>query len=186
MVAYLRKKGAGSVSLVKQSTRDRKTHGRRHIDDRKFVGMYVHDRTSFKPRSEFLSGGSLPNSEVPKEYADEYFQKNAVDETSLARELLERKKRYVRPQPRKGAVQKSGIVSYAQRLLQRLVKKSFNSVYGEDAEKEKALRLTGKAVEYSQLPIVSGSNTHYKQSICYEAFYRSKSKHNTLINTPDI
>lgn len=108
------------------------------IDDRKFVEMYVHDRTSFKPRSEFLLRRELAKLGVAKEYVDEYFQKNRMDETSLARDLLERKKRTFDRSRGKERFNKA--VSFLMRkgFSYDLSKKAFNSVYGDDPEKEKA------------------------------------------------
>ncbi len=139
IVAYLRKKGARFHfndetidAVIAKLTEEG------HINDRKFVGMYVHDRTSFKPRSEFLLRRELAKLGVPKEYTDEYFQKNAVDETSLARDLLERRKRSFDRSHGKDRFKKA--VSFLMRkgFSYDMSKKAFNSVYGEDTEKEKA------------------------------------------------
>lgn len=94
MVKYLEKKsiryhfGADLIAAAIAQLEEEKL-----VDDRQFVEMYVHDRTLLKPRSEFLLRQELLKLGVAKDLINDYFAAHPVEETSLAREALERKKR---------------------------------------------------------------------------------------------
>lgn len=62
-----------------------------HLNDERFVSMYVHDRMMLKPRSPFLLKLELSRLGVSKDIIDAYFEKNPTDEFPLACETLKKK-----------------------------------------------------------------------------------------------
>lgn len=103
------------------------------LDDRKFIEMYVHDRTLFKPRSEYLLRRELQKLGIAKDLMDEYFSLHTIDESSLAYDALLRKKRIIDTQKEDERFKKA--VSFLMRkgFSYDISKKAFHKLYQTDA-----------------------------------------------------
>lgn len=63
------------------------------LDDEAFVGKYVRTRITLKPRGKYLLKIELRKKGINEHLIESYFAKNKIDETEIARELLERNSR---------------------------------------------------------------------------------------------
>lgn len=61
------------------------------IDDKKFIDWFVRNRTTLKPKGEKMLRRELLQKGINKELLDNFFSKNAVDEESLALQILEKR-----------------------------------------------------------------------------------------------
>lgn len=86
---YLEKKSPRfhfDTATIEETIKQLKEQG--YIDDKKFVGMYVKDRTLLKPRSTFLLRRELTHLGISKDLIEEYFSQNITDESVLASNTL--------------------------------------------------------------------------------------------------
>lgn len=63
------------------------------LDDEAFVGKYVRTRITLNPRGKYLLKIELRKKGINEHLIESYFAKNKIDETEIARELLERNSR---------------------------------------------------------------------------------------------
>jgi len=61
------------------------------VDDKKFIELFVQDRTALKPKGERLLIRELKQKGISDDLIKEYFSKNAINEESLALKILERR-----------------------------------------------------------------------------------------------
>ena len=61
------------------------------LDDKKFVGMFIEDRKNLKPKGRFVLKQELIKHGIDKKLIDDYFEKNSINEESLAEKALLRR-----------------------------------------------------------------------------------------------
>lgn len=62
------------------------------IDDKGFAVWWIEQRTAFKPRGKRALGAELRNKGIKKEIIEEVFGEIELDEESIARQILQKKK----------------------------------------------------------------------------------------------
>lgn len=62
------------------------------INDKEFIKWWVEQRSSFKPRGKFVLKRELFEKGVSGELIDRYFEENKLDEYTLAKKVLQKKK----------------------------------------------------------------------------------------------
>ena len=90
---YLEKKSLRfhfDEKLIQETIKQLKEQG--YVDDKKFVGMYVKDRTLLKPRSTFLLKRELAHLGIEKDLIEEYFSQHETDDSALALKTLNGRK----------------------------------------------------------------------------------------------
>ena len=90
--SYLEKKSLRfhfNALIIQETIKQLKEQG--YIDDRKFIGMYVKDRTLLRPRSFFLIKQELFRLGISKDLIEEYFSRHVTDESALALNALNKK-----------------------------------------------------------------------------------------------
>lgn len=78
-----------------------------YVDDRKFIDMYVRDRTLLKPKGKRALIAELIKHGVAKDMIDEYFSGREMDEESLAYETLVKRWSRLEGLPREKKFEKS-------------------------------------------------------------------------------
>ena len=73
-------------NTIQETIKQLKEQG--YINDKKFVSMYVKDRTLLKPRSTFLLQRELSHLGISKDLIEEYFSEHEMDESALALKTL--------------------------------------------------------------------------------------------------
>lgn len=61
------------------------------IDDKKFIDLYVRDRTALKPKGKMLLIRELKQKGINEELIEEYFSINKIDEEKLALQILQKR-----------------------------------------------------------------------------------------------
>lgn len=130
IIRYLEKKSKKykfDSSLIPETIRRLEDEG--IINDKKFIEAYVHDRSLFKPRSEFILRQELYKLGIGKELVEEYFVNNHIDEYTLAKDALERKKRVFEGLKEQERFKKS--VAYLMRkgFSYDVAKQTYHSIY---------------------------------------------------------
>lgn len=90
---YLEKKSPRfhfDTATIQETIKQLKEQG--YVDDKKFVGMYVKDRTLLKPRSTFLLRRELAHLGISKDLIEEYFSQHETVDSTLALKTLNARK----------------------------------------------------------------------------------------------
>ncbi len=61
------------------------------VDDKKFVDLFIRDRTALKPKGKKLLTKELKQKGISDELIEQYFLENNIDEESLAFKILEKR-----------------------------------------------------------------------------------------------
>ncbi|MBI4973368.1 RecX family transcriptional regulator [Candidatus Roizmanbacteria bacterium] len=115
------------TATIQETIKQLKEQG--YVDDKKFVDMYVKDRTLLKPRSTFLLQRELLHLGVSKDLIEEYFSQHETDESALALKTLNTRKTSLLRQDEKTRFKKA--ISYLLRkgFTYDVAKKAYEGIF---------------------------------------------------------
>lgn len=127
---YLEKKSLRfhfNANIIQETLKQLKEQG--YINDKKFVVMYVKDRTLLKPRSTFLLRRELSHLGISKDLIEEYFSQHEMDESTLALKTLEGRRTSLLRQDEKSRFKKA--ISYLLRkgFTYDIAKKAYQNTF---------------------------------------------------------
>jgi regulatory protein len=102
------------------------------IDDKKFIELFVRDRTALKPKGKKLLVRELKQKGIKDELIEKYFTKNEIDEEKLALQILSRRWPRFKNLDSKKRFEKSTRFLLSRGFSYETVKKTFEKLESKD------------------------------------------------------